>query len=82
MPRRHPARIGRALARTPGRTELLRCVAAYNGDTLVATPLTNQASGAVTSMAHANALAVVPQERGDLREGDPVELLWLHELGL
>jgi molybdopterin molybdotransferase len=81
MARRVPALLGSPVRREPGRTEFLRACADWKDGSLVATPLSNQASGAVTSMAEANALVVVAREKGTLDAGAPVEILWLHELG-
>jgi molybdopterin molybdotransferase len=60
----------------PGRTSFLR--ATLDGDRV--TPLANQASGAPTSMAWANCLAVVPAETESLSAGDQVQVLSLSEL--
>ena len=81
MPPRAPARLGRSIKREAGRTEFLRAEVSRREGTLVATPLANQASGAVTSMAQADALVVVAAERGSVAEGEMVEILWLRELG-
>ena len=81
MPARQPARLAGAIKREPGRTEFLRALASWEDRVLKVTPLANQASGAVTSMAQANALLVVAAEKGSLAPGDEVEILWLHELG-
>jgi molybdopterin molybdotransferase len=81
MPARHPARLAGAIKREPGRTEFLRAIASWEDRVLLATPLANQASGAVTSMAQANALLVVAADKGSLAAGDAVDILWLHELG-
>jgi molybdopterin molybdotransferase len=71
------ARLTHALRHEPGRTEFARAV--LDGDAVTA--LGNQASGAVTSMAHANALVVVPAELGSLSEGAAVDVLRLDSLG-
>jgi molybdopterin biosynthesis enzyme len=42
---------------------------------LTVLPLSNQASGAVTSMAWSDALAIVPAEATSLAEGEMVDVL-------
>jgi molybdopterin molybdotransferase len=81
MPPSEPAILARAVRREPGRTEFLRAMVVRHDGRLLATPLANQASGAVTSMAQANALVMIAEERGALAEGDSVGVLWLRELG-
>jgi molybdopterin molybdotransferase len=71
------ARLTHPLRHEPGRTEFARAV--LDGDRVTA--LGNQASGAVTSMAQANALVVVPAELGPLSEGAAVDVLRLESLG-
>ncbi len=74
------ARMTRALAREPGRLEFARAVVAWTNAGLEATPLVNQASGAVTSMAGADALLCIPETCAGLRVGDEVDVLLLSEL--
>jgi molybdopterin biosynthesis enzyme len=45
------------------------------GDALTVVPLSNQASGAVTSMAWSDALAIVPAEATSVPEGEMLEVL-------
>jgi molybdopterin biosynthesis enzyme len=47
----------------------------------VATALENQASGAATSMAGADALACIGAERGPALAGETLDIFWLDELG-
>lgn len=75
------ARLGKAMRHEPGRTELARASLARDARGLVATPLGNQASGAPTSMAAADALVVIPAEHGDVAEGAEVDVLLLADLG-
>jgi molybdopterin molybdotransferase len=76
-----PATLGADVAREPGRLEFARATLARGDDGLVATLLPNQASGAVTSMAVADALVQLPAERGALAAGTAVAALLLEDLG-
>ncbi|MCJ7587416.1 MAG: hypothetical protein MUQ00_05910, partial [Candidatus Aminicenantes bacterium] len=60
---------------TAGRLEFVRSHLLMKADALTVVPLSNQASGAVTSMAWSDALAIVPAESTSLAEGDTVEVL-------
>jgi len=80
VPTEVDARLSRALKRAPGRTEFLRVRLAREGDALVASPLENQASGAVTSFAWADALARVPAEQGALEAGTTLRCTRLMEV--
>lgn len=71
------ARLTAPVAHEPGRLELAR--ARLDGDRV--TTLHNQASGAVTTMAEADALVMVPLESAGLVAGDEVDVLPLAELG-
>jgi molybdopterin molybdotransferase len=82
LPSFEPATLAQAISREPGRTEFLRATARRDKASLIATPLRNQSSGAVTSMAEADALVRIHAEQGALAQGDAVDLLWLRELGL
>lgn len=77
-----PARLTRAVTHEPGRTAFLRASLAREGGELHVTPLANQASGAVTSMAAADALLRVPESSTGLPEGALVQVLPAAELGL
>ncbi len=77
-----PARLARAVAHEPGRTAFVRAALRQDAGTLWVSPLPNQASGAVTSMAAAEALLRVPAESSGLDEGSLVEVLVARELGL
>lgn len=71
------ARMARAHAHDPGRLELARAIVTSGPDGLLATTIGNQASGAVTSMAQADALLRIPAESTGLAAGDEVDvLLW------
>ncbi len=75
------ARTTRPLAHDPGRLELARATLEPRGDGLWVTPLPNQASGAPTSVAQADALVCVASDRGDVEAGDEVDVLLLERLG-
>jgi molybdopterin molybdotransferase len=65
------------LARSPGRLEFMRAKLLLVDGRLVARTLPNQASGAVTSMAWADALAVIPPDVSSAGRGDVVDVLRL-----
>ena len=72
------AKLAKPIEREAGRLELYRAVLEEG----VVTTLGNQASGAIVSMARANALAVVQAETTSLAAGDAVDVLPFGELGL
>jgi molybdopterin molybdotransferase len=72
------ARLGAPVRRKAGRRELLRAVLADG----VATPLANQASGAVVAMARANALVSVPEDVAEIAAGAEVIVYPFEGLGL
>ncbi len=71
-----PVRLLASLRHTPGRHEFVRARLQRDG----AVPLDNQASGALVSMAWADALVHVPAEASELSAGDTVQALSLREL--
>jgi len=75
------ARMTRAHAHDPGRLELARATLSRDSQGTRVTTLGNQTSGAATSMAHADALVLVPADATGLGAGDEVELLSLTDLG-
>jgi molybdopterin molybdotransferase len=78
LPRAWSARLAAPLTRRAGgRTELARAVLEAGG---VVRLLANQASGAITTMAQANALAVIPAGTTSLAAGDAVEVFPFEEL--
>ena len=82
LPRTWPARLAHAVSREPGRTELARGAIERAADgTWTARLLSNQASGAVTSMAKADALVIIAAEARSLAAGDVVEVLPFEEIG-
>ncbi len=78
---RHPCavpvvgRLGAPIRHKPGRLEVVRCAVEPNTDVLSVRALPNQASGALTSLAWAEALALVPADCGDLPAGASVPVL-------
>ena len=78
-PRR--ARMTRAHAHDPGRLELARATVGHteNGH-LAVTTLGNQASGAVTSMAHSDALVLIPADASGIPAGAEGDVLFMSDL--
>jgi molybdopterin molybdotransferase len=76
LPARGRARLQSALRQTPGRTGFYR--AKLDGDLAITS--SNQASGSTASLAHADALLIVPAESAGLAAGDSVEMIRLAEL--
>jgi molybdopterin molybdotransferase len=82
LPRRLVVRVAGSLRRQPGRTEFLRArieTDASAGE-MVAHILPNQASGAVTSFAEADALIVLPADRDHVDGGERLEAIRLGEV--
>ena len=75
-PPRARARLHSALRQKPGRTGFYR--AALQGD--LAISASNQASGSAVSLAHADALLILPAESSGVEAGDSVEMIRLAEL--
>ncbi len=75
------AQLSHDVAHKPGRIDFIRATVARETTGLIATPLANQASGATTSMAGADALVRLEADRGDALAGEWVDVLWLSELG-
>ncbi len=69
--------LARSVVRTAGRTEFLRAQLSYEAGVWKASPLGNQASGATTTFAWADALVVVPQDVAELTVGTVVDVLRL-----
>jgi molybdopterin molybdotransferase len=74
------AKLASDVKHTPGRMEFLRANLSNKDGELLVRPLSNQASGATTTMAAADALAVIPSEATNLRAGELVDVLLLHDL--
>lgn len=75
------ARMTRPHAHDPGRLELARASIAQADQGLLVTTLANQASGAPTSMAQADALVCIPEHQGSVAAGEEVDILLLEGLG-
>ncbi len=74
------ARLAAAVTRKPGRLEFMRARLEMAGGELTARTLPNQASGAITSMAWADALAIIPEDATSLDQGTIVEVLRLRDV--
>ncbi len=82
FPATHRARTTRPHAHDPGRLEVARATLSYEEDGILGvTTLGNQASGAVTSMAQCDALALIPAEANGIPAGAEVDVLLLSDLG-
>ncbi len=81
FPAARRARVTRAFTHDPGRLELARATFGHDACGSTVTPLGNQASGAVTTMAEADALMMVPLESKGLAANDEVDVLALADLG-
>jgi molybdopterin molybdotransferase len=81
FPSTHRAQMTRSHAHDPGRLELARATLGHSNDgRLTVTTLGNQASGAVTTMADADALAIIPAEANGVAAGAEVDVLLLADL--
>lgn len=80
LPRRRRLRVEGTLARSPGRIEFARARLHQQGAQEWAELLPNQASGAVTSFARAEALAVLESERGDYAGGELLDVIAIADL--
>lgn len=69
-----------SLRRAAGRTEFLRARIVVSEGAMRAVVMSNQASGAVTSFAEADALVVMPAERERLESGEVLEVIRLAEI--
>lgn len=69
------ARLPAARRRSTDRVELLRATVRREGPTLLAVPDDNQASGAATSLATSDGLAIVPPGDTPIESGAPVDFI-------
>jgi molybdopterin molybdotransferase len=74
------ARMTRPHAHDPGRLELARAVITQADHGYSVTTLGNQASGAVTTMAQADALVCIPEAATGIGAGDDVDVLLMSDL--
>ena len=72
--------LAAAFEHKPGRLEFVRARVEQREGTLSVMPLANQASGALTSLAWADALALIPSDAEALPAGTPVEVLRSQDL--
>ena len=79
LPSRQILKIDGAIERTPGREEFVRAVLERGPHEARAKILPNQASGAVTSFARADALVVVPKDMGRVESGTALEVIRIDE---
>jgi molybdopterin molybdotransferase len=79
LPRTLRLPLGASFRHKPGRLEFIRVRFETREQGLVAVPLENQASGALTSLAWADGLAAIPAEIETLEAGAPVEVLRLQD---
>lgn len=75
-PRAH-AVAAEPIGMVDGRRFYARCLLRREGDRLVASLAGSQSSGALSSLARANALAVVPEGSPDVQAGDTVDVILL-----
>ncbi|WP_438009771.1 gephyrin-like molybdotransferase Glp [Sorangium sp. So ce321] len=80
LPPRVVVRAAGGLRRQTGRAEFLRARLEVSGGELVARVASNQASGAVTSFADADALIVVPADQDRIDDGDRLQAIRLAEI--
>jgi molybdopterin molybdotransferase len=80
LPPRLRATLRSTVIREPGREEFLRARLDVGHTDLGVRVLPNQASGSVPSFAQAEALAVVPADRGSVDEGSILEVIRLSDL--
>lgn len=80
LPLRTRMRVEGTLERKPGRTEFARATLERDERGAFARILPNQASGAATSFAEADALAILAAERGRYTGGEELEVIRLTDL--
>jgi molybdopterin molybdotransferase len=74
-------KTARAIAHEPGRTEFVRARVVHDASGVRVTTLGNQSSGAITTMAEADALVRIPAESSGIDEGAEVDVFLASELG-
>jgi molybdopterin molybdotransferase len=80
LPPRVPLRVRGRVVRRAGREEFLRARLVQHEGERCAEILPNQASGAVTSFAEADALAVVPADRERVDDGDRLDAIRISDI--
>jgi molybdopterin molybdotransferase len=79
VPKLHRAKMTRAHAHDPGRLELARASVVHGPDGLSVTTFGNQASGASTTMAQADAIVFIPEDATGVSAGAEVDVLLLSD---
>ncbi|MBP1629070.1 MAG: molybdopterin molybdenumtransferase MoeA [Holophagaceae bacterium] len=69
------------IRKTPGRREYLRGKLVHQGDKTCVRIVTGQGSGVLSSMAESDCFIVLPEDSGDLQEGDTVMVRPFHGVG-
>ena len=80
LPVRWRVQVQGSYKRSPGRTEFVRARLLAVGGAPRAVLLANQASGAVTSFAEADALVVVPAERERIESGEELDVIRIADM--
>jgi molybdopterin molybdotransferase len=79
VPKLHRAKMTRAHAHDPGRLELARASVSNGPEGLSVTTFGNQASGASTTMAQADAIVFIPEDATGVSAGAEVDVLLLSD---
>jgi molybdopterin molybdotransferase len=79
VPKLHRAKMTRAHAHDPGRLELARASVVHGPEGLSVTTFGNQASGASTTMAQADAIVFIPEDATGVSAGADVDVLLLSD---
>lgn len=79
VPKLHRAKMTRAHAHDPGRLELARASVTHGPEGLSVTTFGNQASGASTTMAQADAIVFIPEDATGVSAGAEVDVLLLSD---
>ena len=74
------ATLSQRIKHKPGRTDFQRVTLQQHADGWLATPIVDQGSGSLLSMAQADGLAIVPTESKGLEAGDKVTVQCFHHL--
>ena len=74
------ATLTQRIKHKPGRTDFQRVTLQQHADGWLATPIVDQGSGSLLSMAQADGLAIVPAESNGLEAGDDVTVQCFHHL--
>lgn len=80
LPPIHKIPLGAPIQHRLGRTEFVRATLAFQDGESTVSPLRNQASGAMISLAHCDTLAILPHDVESLPQGARIETLRLIDL--